>query len=337
MTTVVPPGADRRAVAGLHPGRPDLLDRGRPDPADGLDGVAELGLVDLEVAAHDRGHQPAVAGHEEGGLGRPLRADAEEGRQRRDRRRAGRGDLLERERRLAGRCRFGHHRDLAVRGVVARLAQDEDVLAGRVEDHELVGLAAAHDPDVGGDHDGLETEPLEGPDVRAVLRLVAGVETGLVAVGAVGVLHDELADPDEPATGARLVPPLRLEVVDLLRQLPPRLDDVGQQQADDLLVGHRQDHVPPVAVLEAGQLGADRVVAAARAPDVGRVDDRHLHLLPADPVLLLADDLLDAVVDALAERQQRSRSRIRAGGRSPREAAGGATASRHRRGRRGGS
>jgi hypothetical protein len=35
------------------------------------------------------------------------------------------------------------------------------------------------------------------------------------------------------------------------------------------------------------------------------MDDRHLHLLAADPVLLLADDLLDAVVDALAERQQR--------------------------------
>jgi hypothetical protein len=35
------------------------------------------------------------------------------------------------------------------------------------------------------------------------------------------------------------------------------------------------------------------------------VDDRHLHLLGADPVLLLADDLLDALVDRDAERQQR--------------------------------
>ena len=35
------------------------------------------------------------------------------------------------------------------------------------------------------------------------------------------------------------------------------------------------------------------------------MDDRHLHLLAADGVLLLADDLLDAVADALAERQQR--------------------------------
>ena len=43
----------------------------------------------------------------------------------------------------------GIDRDLPVRGVAARVAQDEDVLAGRVEDHELVGQAAAHHPDVG--------------------------------------------------------------------------------------------------------------------------------------------------------------------------------------------
>ena len=61
----------------------------------------------------------------------------------------------------------------------------------------------------------------------------------------------------------------------------------------------------PLRSLKRRQLRADRVVPAARPPDVGRVDDRHLHLLAADPVLLLADDLLDPVADPLAERQQR--------------------------------
>ena len=95
MTTTVSLRPDRRAVAGLHPGRLDLLDRGGPDPADGLDGVAQLGLVDLVVAAHDGGHQAPVAGHEEGGLGGPLGPDPEERRERGDRRRPGRRDLLE--------------------------------------------------------------------------------------------------------------------------------------------------------------------------------------------------------------------------------------------------
>ena len=61
----------------------------------------------------------------------------------------------------------------------------------------------------------------------------------------------------------------------------------------------------PLRSLNRVSSGSDRVEPAARAPDVGGVDDRHLHLLAADRVLLLADDLLDPVVDPLAERQQR--------------------------------
>ena len=94
-------------------------------------------------------------------------------------------------------------------------------------------------------------------------------------------------------------------MVDLHRELAVRLDDVGEEDRDDLLVGERQDHVPAIAVLEATQLRTDRVVATARPPHVRRVDDRHLHLLRADPILLFADDLLDPVVDPLAERQER--------------------------------
>ena len=168
-----------------------------------------------------------------------------------------------------------------------------------------MGLAAAHHPDVGRHGDGLEAEAFEDPDVGAVLGPVADIEAGFVAVAAVGVLHDELADPDEAAPCAGLVAPLRLEVVDHHRELPVRLHDVGQQQRDDLLVGHRQDHVPAVPVLEPAQLGPDRVVAPAGSPHVRRVDDGHLDLLRADPVHLLADDLLDPLVDPETERQQR--------------------------------
>ena len=38
-----------------------------------------------------------------------------------------------------------------------------------VEDHELVGARAAHDPDVGADGDRLEPEPFEDPLVGPVL------------------------------------------------------------------------------------------------------------------------------------------------------------------------
>ncbi len=257
------------------------------------------------VAAHDRRDEAAVAGDEEGGLRRPILTDPEERRERRDRGRPGRRDLLPRQGLLGGGLGAGRPRDLAVCRVPARVAQDEDVLAGGVEDHELVGLAAAHDPDVARDDLRLEPEPLEDPDVGALLRLVAHVEAGLVAVAAVGVLHDELADADEAAPGPWLVAPLRLEVVEHHRQLAVGLDDVREEQPDDLLVGHREDHVALVAILEPRQLRPDRLVTAARLPDIGRMDDGHLELLAADPIHLLADDLLDALVDPEPERQQR--------------------------------
>ena len=62
-------------------------------------------------------------------------------------------------------------RDLLVGRVAARVAQDERVLAVLVEDHELVGARAAHDPDVGADRDRLEAEPGEDPLVGAVVQL----------------------------------------------------------------------------------------------------------------------------------------------------------------------
>jgi hypothetical protein len=134
---------------------------------------------------------------------------------------------------------------------------------------------------------------------------VADVEARLVEVARIRVLHHELADADEPAAGARFVTELGLEVVHDHRQLAIALDDVAQQDRHDLLVGHRQDHVALAPVLEPHELRADLREAPALLPHLGRVDDGHLHLLPTDRVDLLADDLLHAVVDPLAQRQQR--------------------------------
>ena len=46
-----------------------------------------------------------------------------------------------------------------------------------------------------------------------------------------------------------------------------------------------------------------------RLPQLGRREHRHEHLLPADRVLLLADDLHDLLVHAPPERQERPDSR----------------------------
>ncbi len=140
--------ADGRAVAGLHAGGADLVGLRRPQPADGLDRVHQLRLVHLEVAAHDGRDESAIAGHEEGGLGRARGRHIEEGGEGGDGLRPGRFDLLGRHR-LLGAVRGDAYRgDLLVGGVAAGVAQHQRVLAVLVEEHELVCAAAAHDPDV---------------------------------------------------------------------------------------------------------------------------------------------------------------------------------------------
>ena len=168
-----------------------------------------------------------------------------------------------------------------------------------------MGQAATHHPDVRRHRDRLEAEALEDPDVGAVVSPVAGVEALVVPVAAVRVLHHELAHPDQAAPRTRLVPELRLEVIEPDRQLPIRADDVAQEVGDDLLVGHRDHHVAVAAILEPGHLRPDLVVPAGFAPEVGRMDHRHLELLAADRVHLLADHLLDPLRHPVPERQQR--------------------------------
>ena len=168
-----------------------------------------------------------------------------------------------------------------------------------------MGARPTHDPDVGSDRDCVQTKALEDSLVRSAVLLVADVEAGRVEVARIRVLHHEFANPDQAATRARLVAELGLEVVHDHRQLAVALDDVAEENRHDLFMGHREDHVALAAVLAPTQLRPDLLVAAALLPDLGRMDDGHLHLLPADRVDFLPDDLLHAVADPLAKRQQR--------------------------------
>ena len=105
-----------------------------------------------------------------------------------------------------------------------------------------------------------------------------------------------------PAARTRLVAVLRLEVVEHLRQVAVRLD-LPRVEGDRLLVRHRQDELAVVAVAQLEDLGD--LVAAGRLPELCGREHRHQHLLRADRVHLLADDLGDLLVHAPAERQKR--------------------------------
>ena len=208
--------------------------------------------------------------------------------------------LVERRRQHRG----GRHclGDLEIGREVAVLAGDEGVLARPGRREEVDAELAAHDPALRLDVDRLDPAALEDLLVGRAVALEADPDAVLVAVERVAVLHHELAHPQEPAARAGLVPVLRLEVVPELRQLLVRLD-LPRVERDRLLVREREDEVAVVPVAHVEDLGDPD--PAGRLPQLGGREHRHLHLLPADRVHLLADDLDDLLVDAPAQRHVR--------------------------------
>ena len=104
--------------------------------------------------------------------------------------------------------------------------------------------------------------------VRLVERLAAGVER-------VGVLHDELAPAHQAETRTHLVAELRLDLIEVDRQLAVRVDRVAHGVGDDFLGRRRVDEVALVAVFDAQQLLAVALPAPRLHPQLGRLDRRH--------------------------------------------------------------
>ena len=241
---------DRAAVC--TEGLANLVIRRRPEGR--LEDRHQLLFAQAVVSADEREHQP-VADDDRHRLRRRRAVDAEELGECLDRRHAWRLHLLgcrERVRKLRGagdpaRC-------LDVGEVVAVLAAHELVLprAGRSE--KPGGLLPTHDPGLGLDEVDAQPTALEDPLVRLPMAIEARVEPGLVPVERVRVLHDELANPQQSATRARLVALLRREVVPDLRQVPVRVD-LSRVERHRLLVRQRQHERPTGSVRQLDHRG----------------------------------------------------------------------------------
>ena len=189
--------------------------------------------------------------------------------------------------------------DLHVGGI-AGAGERHVVLARGAGRHVLVGAEAAHHPHVGLHAVPLEAGAVEDPVVGAGVEVVGGREALLVAVEAVGVLHDELARAQYARARARLVALLDLEVIEQLGQVPVGAHLPGHVVGERLLVGHREHHVGAAAVLELEQL-LDRIAAGA-LPQLGGLEHRHEHLQAPHGVHLLPHDLLRSAMHAPAGR-----------------------------------
>ena len=200
--------------AGDEAGSDDLL-LAHVVEVQGAQGPLELHLVDLHVAADGHEDGGAIGGVEDGlaGLGRGYPQVIGQGL---DGVYARRGDLLNGLGILGvgagGQLLEGGHG--GVGGVAAALAQEAGVLAEFREVDELVGVAAAHGAGVGQDGQRGQAATVEDVLVGAVHLLVGDVQPLPVGIQAVEVLHGELAQADEAATGPWLVAELLLDLVD---------------------------------------------------------------------------------------------------------------------------
>ena len=184
-----------------------------------------------------------------------------------------------------------------------RAVVEHAAFAGRGQDDELVAELAADRAGVGHHRDRLDAQALEGAHVGQHHAVVARHRRAVVDVEAVGVLHQELAAAHDAEPRTHLVAELPLDVVEHLRQLAIRFHRLAEQVGDHLLVGGPVEQVALVPVADAQHLRAVGVVAAAAAPQLGRLHGGHQQLLGADRVLLLAHHLCDAPQHAQARRQ----------------------------------
>ena len=128
-------------------------------------------------------------------------------------------------------------------------------------------------------------------------RLVAHVE-------GVGVLHDEFLGAHEAEARADFIAKLHLDLVEVFRELPVAGNLGRGQRGDDFLVRRAEQPFLFGAVAHVEEHVGEGLVAAGLLPDVGRLEGGHQHFERAGAVHLLADDSLDFVQRAQAQRQE---------------------------------
>src|SRR5207245_9699164 len=115
-----------------------------------------------------------------------------------------------------------------------------------------------------------------------------------------GILHQELACAQHARPWARLVALLRLDLVPDLWEVAVGTDLTRGEPGDDLLVGHPEAQVAPVAILKLEHFW-DAFPAPRLIPTLGGVSHRHRDLLPPDGVHLLPDAPFYLVYDCLTD------------------------------------
>ena len=139
--------------------------------------------------------------------------------------------------------------------------------------------------------------------VRREHRVVAALEAGEVGVERIGVLHEELARPQQTEARAEFVAVFPVDLVQIDGKVPVARVLPRHQRGDNLL-GRRGQRVPVLlAVLDPEHHRAVHLVTAGLLPEIQRLGDRQAHFLRAGLVHFVAHNLGDVAQDASTERE----------------------------------
>ena len=148
----------------------------------------------------------------------------------------------------------GHGLDVG--RVIAVVTGDEGVLADRTGRQEFLGVAAAHGAGHGRDDAEGQPEPGEYLEVRLAMCGVRRIQAGVVQVEGIAVLHDEFASAQQPGPGPRLVPELRLDLIERHRVVAVGAVKVLYQQREEFLVRRAEQVVGAASILQPEQVVA---------------------------------------------------------------------------------
>src|SRR5690606_2167175 len=179
----------------------------------------------------------------------------------------------------------------------------EGVLAdsGRVQ--EFFGLGSAHGTCLSEHWNNFQAQALEDLQVRTAVGHVGLIQTFIIDVKGVGILHDEFTAAQQASTWACFVAVLVLDLVQVNRQVLVRVVQVLNQQREHFLVAWSQDVVRSLAVLEAEQ------AIAVFSPTSGLLirftwqQCREVNFLCTNSVHFLANDSFNSRKDLQTQRQ----------------------------------
>ncbi len=177
---------------------------------------------------------------------------------------------------------------------------DHRVLANGRQRLVFFGQQSAHDTCVSLDDAVIQTQAVKNAAVGVIHFRIAGIQSLLVDVKGIGVLHDEFTDPDQAEPRSGFVPVFVLDLVQVVGKVLVAAPIHGCSHREQFFMGRSQGVGFAIPVFQGEHVVPEGFPAAGLDIDFFRDNGRHQKFLGTFGIHFLADDFLDVFQDLLA-------------------------------------